>query len=153
MNDLPSGLTPLELARHVQTRIESATGYTRSRKHGFRWKSVAVRVTTLGMTAASTIILGLQNLNPWTGTAFSLVAVATVLGALEPFFAWRSLWVLMEEATSRFHLLHDELTYYIASVPAEELDAARIRAAFDEYQEIWTNLSTRWMRFRELTDR
>jgi hypothetical protein len=33
----------------------------------------------------STIILGLQKLNLWTGVAFSLVAVVTVVNTLEPF--------------------------------------------------------------------
>lgn len=153
MSDLPTGLTPLELAKLVLSRIEEGNGYARSRKHRFRWKSVTVRVAVLAMTAASTIILGLQNLNPWTGTAFSLVAIATVVGALEPFFAWRSLWVLMEEASYRFHRLRDELQYYLASVPPDELDARRIREVFDEYQDIWDKLSNRWMQYRELSDR
>ncbi|WP_235921620.1 SLATT domain-containing protein [Lentzea tibetensis] len=153
MSDLPTGLTPLELAKLVLTRIEDANGYAKVRKQRFRWKSVAVRVSVLVMTAASTIILGLQNLNPWTGTAFSLVAIATVVGALEPFFAWRSLWVLMEEAAYRFYRLHDELEYYLASVPPDELDARRIREVFDEYQGIWDRLSNRWLQYREISDR
>jgi hypothetical protein len=35
----------------------------------------------------STIIPGLRNLNGWTGVAFALVAVTTVVGALEPYIA------------------------------------------------------------------
>jgi hypothetical protein len=153
VSDLPNGLSPLELAKHVLTRIDGGRAYARSRKHRFRWKSVAVRIGVLVLTATSTIILGLQNLNPWTGTAFSLVAIATVLGALEPFFAWRSLWVLMEEASYRFHRLHDELEYYLASVPPEEVDGTKVRAIFEDYQDIWSGLSNRWLQFREISDR
>ncbi len=149
MTDLPSGLKPLELAHHLRDQIQRGHTYARSRKHRFRWKSVTVRLTTLVLSAASTIILGLQNLDPWTGTAFSLVAVVTVVSALEPFFAWRSLWVLMEEASSRFHRLEDELAYYVASTPAEEIDVEVVREMFGRYQEVWDSLSSRWMRFRD----
>jgi hypothetical protein len=149
VTDLPSGLKPLELAHHLSTQISRGHEYAHSRKHRFRWKSVAVRLTTLVLSAASTIILGLQNLDPWTGTAFSLVAVVTVVSAMEPFFAWRSLWVLMEDASYRFHRLEDDLSYYVASTPAEEVDPERIREMFERYQEIWDSLSSRWLRFRD----
>ena len=149
VTDLPSGLKPLELAHHLRDQIERGHTYARSRKHRFRWKSVTVRLTTLVLSAASTIILGLQNLDPWTGTAFSLVAVVTVVSALEPFFAWRSLWVLMEDASHRFHRLQDDLSYYIASHPAEEIDPARVGEMFEQYQEIWDSLSSRWLKYRD----
>jgi hypothetical protein len=110
---------------------------------------VVVRLTMLVLSAASTIILGLQNLDPWTGTAFSLVAVVTVVSALEPFFAWRSLWVLMEEASHQFHRLEDDLGYYIASHPPEEIDPERVHAMFARYQEIWDSLSSRWLKYRD----
>ncbi|USX55939.1 DUF4231 domain-containing protein [Lentzea sp. HUAS12] len=149
MTDLPSGLKPLELAQHLQGQIARGHAYARSRKQRFRWKSVTVRLTTLVLSAVSTIILGLQNLDPWTGTAFALVAVVTVVSALEPFFAWRSLWVLMEEASYRFHRLEDELGYYVASTPADQVEVERVREMFERYQEIWDSLSSRWLRFRE----
>ncbi|MEV6237235.1 SLATT domain-containing protein [Lentzea sp. NPDC051838] len=149
MTDLPSGLKPLELAQYVRDQIQRGHTYSRARKHRFRWKSVTVRLTTLVLSAASTIILGLQNLDPWTGTAFSLVAVVTVVSALEPFFAWRSLWVLMEEASYRFHRLQDDLGYYIASTPPEQIDLERVREMFEQYQQIWDGLSDRWLKFRE----
>lgn len=149
VTDLPSGLKPLELAHHLRDQIERGHTYARSRKHRFRWKSVTVRLTTLVLSAASTIILGLQNLDPWTGTAFSLVAIVTVVSALEPFFAWRSLWVLMEEASYKFHRLQDDLGYYIASTPPEKIDPARVEEMFLRYQEIWDGLSGRWLKFRE----
>ena len=44
----------------------------------------------------------LQDLDFWSGLGFSLVALVTVINAVEPFFNWRSRWVLMEEAQYRF---------------------------------------------------
>jgi hypothetical protein len=105
-------------------------------------------MTSLILTVTSTIILGLQQLNVWTGIAFSLVAVVTSVNTLEPFFAWRSRWVLMEEAQYKFYRLRDDLTYYIAASPPDQLNESRIQNMFDEYQTIWDQLSNRWMEYR-----
>ncbi|WP_328701325.1 DUF4231 domain-containing protein [Amycolatopsis pittospori] len=143
------GLTPLELAHDLVERIEQGTKYARVRKRRFRTRSVVLRILALLLSATSTIILGLQNLNPWTGTAFALVAVVTVVNVLEPFFAWRSLWVLMEEGQYKFYRLRDELTYYIASTPPDELDQAVLRERFDEYQAIWDLVGNNWLKYRQ----
>jgi hypothetical protein len=105
-------------------------------------------MVSLILTVSSTIILGLQKLNIWTGIAFALVAVVTAVNTLEPFFAWRSRWVLMEEAQYKFYRLRDEHTYYIAAKQSDQLDEPTIRGMFDEYQKIWDQLSNRWMEYR-----
>jgi Protein of unknown function (DUF4231) len=142
------GLTPLELAQDLVARIEQGNAYARSRKNRFRSSSTVVRMISLILTVTSTIILGLQKLNVWTGIAFSLVAVVTSVNALEPFFAWRSRWVLMEEAQYKFYRLRDEVTYYIAASQPDQLDVSKIQKMFDEYQQIWDQLSNRWMEYR-----
>lgn len=114
---------------------------------------MALRVAVVLLSAVSTIILGLQNLDPWTGTAFSLVAVVTAIATLEPFFAWRSLWVAMEKASYRFHRVRDDLEFYVANTPPEQLDTDRLRATFAQYQQIWEELSTSWLSFRENGER
>jgi hypothetical protein len=149
---LPAGLTTAELAQELLSRIERGNDYARSRRNRFRIRSSSVKVASLALSVASTIILGLQKLNFWTGIAFALVAVVTVVNTLEPFFAWRSLWVLMENTQYRFYRLRDELTYYIAATPPDELDEARIREIFDEYQRIWDQLGNRWMEFRRVPE-
>ena len=147
--DVPrSGLTPSELAHDLLARIDQGNAYARTRKKRFRSFSSTVRLISLGMSAASTIILGLQNLNVWTSVGFSLVAMVTVVSALEPFFAWRSRWVLMEEAQYKFYRLRDELTFYSAATKDSELNPAEIRRMFDEYQNVWEELSGRWLEYR-----
>lgn len=148
-SDLPDpGLAPLELAKDVISRIERGNAYARSRKNRFRWRSATTKVGSLALSLSSTIILGLQDLNGWTGVAFALVAAVTVVNSIEPFFAWRSRWVLMEETQYRFYRLRDELSYYIAANKPDQLEAEKIREAFDEYQRIWDQLGSRWMEFR-----
>ncbi|MBH0776136.1 SLATT domain-containing protein [Nocardia bovistercoris] len=153
MSDLPSGLTPLELAAYVHAQIDAGHAYARRRKRGFRWRAVVLRVVLVGCSAASTIILGLQNLDPWTGTAFALVAVVTTFSALESFFAWRPLWVAMEEASYRFNRLRDELGFYVATTASDQLDPQRVRETFDAYQRIWEQLGTSWIGLREHSER
>jgi len=129
-------------------RIETANRYARTKKSRFRRSSTALRVTALIPSATSTIILGLQNLDFWAGLGFSLVAVTTVVNAVEPFFAWRSRWVLMEETQYRFYRLRDDVTFYIASTPAGQLDAHVLKSMFEQYQNIWDQLGSRWLETR-----
>jgi hypothetical protein len=147
------GLTPPELAKDILARIERGNTYARSRKRRFRARSSAVLLVSLALSVTSTIILGLQQLNTWTGVAFAFIAVVTTVNALEPFFAWRDRWVLMEETQYRFYRLRDELTYYIASTKPDQLDAGKLRKIFDEYQGIWDQLGSRWMEYRRVGKR
>jgi hypothetical protein len=96
------------------------------------------------------VILGFQNLNFWTGAGFVLVALLTVVNTLEPFFAWRSRWVLMEETQYRFYRLRDEMSFYLAATPADQLDPGRVGEMFGEYQRIWDGLGTRWLEVRRV---
>ena len=150
-SDVPKpGLTPGELAQDLLSRIERGNAYARTRKRRFRRNSAIIRLLTLTLLVASTIILGLQDLDPWAGLGFSFVAVVTVVNTLEPFFAWRSRWVLMEETQYQFYRLRDELTYYIAATNSDQIDPNKIRAMFDEYQNIWDHqLGKRWIEFRQ----
>jgi hypothetical protein len=153
-SDVPApGLTPLALAQDILSRIERGNNYARSRKRRFRSSSSTVRLLSLLLTVASTIILGLQDLNAWTGTAFALIAIVTTVNTLEPFFAWRARWVLMEQTQSRFYSLLDDLTYYIASNQPEQLEEPEIRRFFDTYQQIWNQQSDRWMEYRRASGR
>jgi hypothetical protein len=149
----PAGLSPHELALDVLARIDRANDYARSRKRRFRSSSSVVMIVSLTLSVTSTIILGLQDLDGWAGVAFALVAVVTTVNALEPFFAWRSRWVLMEETQSKLYSLRDELTYYLAATDPGQVREERLRAMFDRYQQIWDQLSNRWMEYRRASGR
>jgi hypothetical protein len=108
--ELPqAGLSPYEAAVRLRQQIVDGNGYARARKTRFRFFASSMKTLSLALSAASTVILGLQTLNFWAGLAFALVAVVTVINAVEPFFNWRSRWVLMEETQSRFYRLRDDL--------------------------------------------
>jgi hypothetical protein len=148
-----SGLSPHELALDLLDRIDRAREYARTRAARFSRRATALKVGLLTASATATIILGWQDLDFWTGLAFSLMAVTTVFAVLEPYFAWRPLWVLMEESTSRFHRLHDDVSHYLAATPADRVDPAEVSELFARYREIWDGQSTRWGEFRRISDR
>jgi len=93
-----SALAPHQVAARLQGQVSDGITWARRRKAKFRRSASAIRILSLVLAVTSTIILGLQQLNFWTGLAFSFVAAGTLVSAVEPFFNWRSRWVLMEEA-------------------------------------------------------
>ncbi|MFH9125323.1 DUF4231 domain-containing protein [Streptomyces globisporus] len=129
-------------------RIRQGNDYARGKKQRFRRSASVTKMVTLALSAASTIILGLQSLNTWASLAFALVALGTLLGAVEPFFNWRSRWVLMEETQYRFQRLADDLEYLVASTAPEELTYAQLGQIFNRYETIWDDLSRAWLEHR-----
>ncbi|WP_229821380.1 MULTISPECIES: DUF4231 domain-containing protein [Streptomyces] len=142
------GIPASDGARFLLAKIRSGNDYARSRKRTFRRSASVIKVASLALSAGSTVILGLQDLNLWASVAFTLVALVTLLGAVEPFFNWRSRWILMEEAQYRFQRLADELEYLMAATPEQELSYESLRPVFDQYQEVWASLSERWLENR-----
>jgi hypothetical protein len=141
-------LSPDELLAWLQGRIAEALSYTRLRRRRFRRGSIAVRLLSLVLSGASTVILGLQNLTFWASLAFSLVAVTTVLSAVEPFFNWRSRWVLMEDMQARLHRLDNDLTYLVAKTGADGLAPTQLDPYFERLQGIWEETSSAWLESR-----
>ena len=142
-------LSPDELLAWLQARIAEALSYTRIRRRRFRRGSIAVRLLSLLLSGASTVILGLQNLTFWASLAFSLVAVTTVLSAVEPFFNWRSRWVLMEDMQARLHRLDNDLTYLVAKTGADDLAPDQLDPYFERLQGIWEETSSAWLESRQ----
>lgn len=150
---LQAGLTPIEQAHQLLQWVETGNNYARERKNRFRRRSAAIRVTTLTLSAASTIILGLQDLDFWTGLGFSFIAIVTVTSALEPFFAWRFRWVLMEAAQYDFYRIGDELKYIVSSrnnLQQSELDElyGQYKELYGQYKKVWEDLSGQWLEHR-----
>jgi drug/metabolite transporter (DMT)-like permease len=77
------------VAVRLQGQVSDGITWARRRKAKFRRSASGIRIVSLVLAVASTIILGLQQLNFWTGLAFSFVAVGTLVSAVEPFFNWR----------------------------------------------------------------
>ncbi|WP_410564473.1 DUF4231 domain-containing protein [Amycolatopsis sp. cmx-4-61] len=129
--------------------VVNAMDWCNTRKKRFRRRASIVRVAALVLTAASTVVLGIQNIPARASIALPMVALVTVLGGLETFFNWRSRWVLMEETRYRLNQLRDEVDYYIVTTPTTELSRERLDEFFRQHQVIWDDSSRRWLEFRK----
>lgn len=121
-----------------------------NRRRIFRRNASIVRIAVLLLTAASTVVLGIQEIPARASIALPMVALVTVLGGLETFFNWRSRWVLMEETRYNFNRLRDEMDYYIVGTPTTELSRERLQEFFDQHQVTWADASRQWVEFRKL---
>ncbi len=61
-----------------------------------------------------------------------------------------SRWVLMEETQYRLNRIRDEMDYYLVTTSAADLDRDRLRRFFTDQQDIWNDVSRRWIEFRKL---
>jgi hypothetical protein len=124
--------------------------WTDSRKARFRKRASYVKIAMLGLTAASTVVLGIPAIPARAYIALPMVALVTMLGAVESFYAWRSRWVLMEETQYRLNRIRDEVDFYLIATPTADLDRDRLRQFFHDQQAIWSDVSRRWVEFRKL---
>ncbi|HET6705854.1 DUF4231 domain-containing protein [Amycolatopsis sp.] len=121
-----------------------------SRKKRFKRPASWVRIATLVLTALSTIVLGIPEIPARASIALPLVAAVTVLAGLETFFTWRSRWLLMEETQYRMNRLRDEMDYYLVTTPAADLRRSDLDRFYAEQQDLWADVSRRWVEFRKL---
>jgi hypothetical protein len=111
-----------EADRPLHDLVSADMDWCNTRKRIFRRNASIVRIAALVLTAASTVVLGIQEIPARASVALPMVALVTVLGGLETFFNWRSRWVLVEETRYRFNRLRDEMDHYIVATPTAELD-------------------------------
>jgi hypothetical protein len=149
----PSGLTPTQRAELLHEWITGAIDYSRRKRGRFRRAASLVKIATLTLSAASTIILGVQDLDFWTGVGFALVATVTVVTAIEPFFNFRSRWVLMEEQQHRFRRLQEDLIMAITRTPTGDVTHELVDEYHDTYREIWKSTAERWLESRNSAER
>lgn len=148
LGPLQVGLAPLELAIMLDAWIESSISYSQSKRTRFRITSSLLKIATLALSAATTIILGLQDLDFWPSVGFILVALVTIVSAVEPFFNWRSRWVLMEEQLYRLYRLRQNLALTIGRTRPEDLSHADVEAFYRTYNHIWETTSERRLQYR-----
>jgi hypothetical protein len=68
----------------------------------------------------------------------------TVINAVEPFFNWRSRWLLAEDAQSRFYRVEEDLEYLVATCPKETLSMEDLSALYRRHQDNWSHFSENW---------
>jgi hypothetical protein len=144
------GLPLPEAFTHFRDLVSADMDWADSRKRRNRRNAFLLRFATLLLTAASTVVLGIQAIPNRQWWALPMVALVTVLGGLETFRSWRPMWVLMEETQYRLNRLRDLMDFHLVSTPAQKLTLDQLREFFTQHQEIWDDVSRRWLGFRKL---
>lgn len=133
---------------HFRDLVSADIAWADSRKHRHRTRATVLRISALILTAASTVVLGIEQIpDP---AALPMVALVTVITALETYWSNRPMWVLMEETQYRLNRLRDEMDFHLVTTPAADLDIEQLRRFHEEQQTIWADVSNRWLGFREL---
>jgi hypothetical protein len=143
------GISLREAFLRFRDLVSSDMDWADSRKVRFRVRAACVKVAALALTAASTVVLGIPAIPGRAAIALPMVALVTLISALEPFFNWRARWVLMEETQYRLNRIRDEMDYYLVTTPAADLDRDRLRGFFTDQQDIWQDVSRQWIEFRK----
>ncbi|HEU5476033.1 MAG TPA: SLATT domain-containing protein, partial [Actinophytocola sp.] len=143
-------LTPQEAVVAFRDLVSADMAWTDDRKRRNRRKAKGTQVAGLILTALSTVVLGIPTIPEQAAIALPMVATVTVLAGLETFNSWRALWVLMEETQYRLHRVRDHMDFYLVTTPADQVSLDRLREFFDQQQEIWNDVSRRWLEFRKL---
>ena len=137
------GLDDLTLAHMVKERCEAALSYAENR--GPKWRRLAslTKLASLALSAAATVILGLSSLSPLAAAGFVCSALVTTLGAIEPYFNWRSRWVLAEKALHEWHRVDDDLELYVAA--ARPIDREMLLEFDRRRAATWNDFSEQWL--------
>ena len=127
--------------------VSSDMDWTDARKSRFRSSAARIKVTTLVLTAVSTVVLGIAGIPARATIALPMVALVSVLTALDAYFNWRSRWILMQETQYRLQRLRDKMDYYLVTTPAAKVEKAALDEFFGEQQAIWADVSKRWVEY------
>jgi hypothetical protein len=148
VKELPVGVNAEEECRILIEWCRSSNEYARVQKKRFRMSATITWALSLGLSAGSTIILGLQTLSFWASVGFILVALVTLVNGFEPYFNWRSRWVLSEEAQHHFYRLEEDIAQHLASTPSDHLNHLGVMPFYQRYSDAWNEYSKRWTESR-----
>ena len=56
----------------------------------------------------------------------------------------------MEEAQYRLNRLRDEIDYYLVATPRADITKEKLDEFFAQQQDIWSDVSRRWIEFRKM---
>lgn len=144
------GIPLREAFLHFRDLVSADMDWADSRKARFRARASCAKVVALALTGASTVVLGISAIPDRAAIALPMVALVALIGTLEPFFNWRSRWVLMEEAQYQLNRIRDEMDYYLVTTSSADLKLPQLRKFFADQQDVWHDVSRQWVEFRKL---
>lgn len=138
----PAGPSAEEL---LARRIAESIDYTHRKGRRFRTSATTIHLASLTMTGAATVILGLADLSLLVGVGLTLTGLTSVLNAFEPFFNYRSRWIIMEDGRAKLHRLREDLAFQAATSTTGHLSLEQLRDLHERSQQIWAEMSSAWI--------
>jgi hypothetical protein len=139
-------------AEWLEKRISESVSKVKQRANASQKKASYIKILLFVLSGSATILLGIQitGLDKlFKDIAFVFTALVTLMAGVEPFFNFRGLWIEHERAEYKFHLLRDDLDFYLAGIEPEDLSIEKLNHFQERFQEIWSNLSKVWLDQRE----
>ena len=93
-------------------------------------------------------MLGFAELNGLAAAGFVCTALVTTIGAVEPYFNWRSRWIMAEEAMHEWYALEQKLIWYVGTTPQQNLDASQIMKIDLKRRSVWDQFGQQWIEQR-----
>ncbi|MFD9127653.1 SLATT domain-containing protein [Kitasatospora sp. NPDC059571] len=140
----------------IEQEVRSQLVGRRRRRDRDRGTAFTLQVATVGLSAAITVLLGIQvggAARQWlSDTALGLGALITVLAAWQAFFAHRALWIQRADTVHRLEALERRIAYYRIGLGEDAPEPARADEFLAEYERIARLDHESWSRIRQAAD-
>ncbi len=148
LNSSSSGQELEAKAEWLRNRVIDALERVNRRVTRNRVWATVLKGFSLTFSILATIFLGLQY-ESLRNAAFILITLNTLTFLIEPFFNFRGLWIEHERAEYKFHILRDDLDYYLIGTDSSELSLEKLNYFQKRFQQIWSDLSESWLEQRQ----
>jgi hypothetical protein len=127
----------------IQTRVAD------NRQRGFRLKLLIT-----GLSALTTVLLGLKGFSELVGTVVQNVALITsalvsLFAAWDAFFNYRAIWLRFQATLGQLKELEKDLRYQTAE-GGQPLDDAKLDELYGRYRQIMSEHNASWLQLRRV---
>lgn len=136
----------------VQSELDDQLKQYRRRRKRDKQKAFALQMSTVALSAAITVLLGMRNLigltNLFANIALALGALITVLAAADAFFSHRELWILRTQTVRELQDLSRDLRYYVSSLNGNRPCCAELDSFYRRLGEVIKRDNEDWGKLR-----
>ncbi|WP_030276486.1 SLATT domain-containing protein [Streptomyces sp. NRRL B-24484] len=140
----------------VEQEVRSELRIRTRRRDADRRRAFALQISTVGLSAVITVLLGVQVGEPtrqWlSDVALGLGAAITVLAAWQAFFSHRALWLQRSDTVHRLAALERRLAFHRAGPAGADPEPAQVAEFLAAYEEIVQADHDAWARVRSASD-
>jgi hypothetical protein len=140
----------------LEQEVKHAIDEYRQRRRRDKRKSFTLRLGTVGLSAAITVLLGIrvggEVQQQLANIALALGAMITVLAAADAFFAHRTLWINRTETVRMLEALDRQLAFYKTGLDNGLPEPTEVEGLFSKLDSILAEDQRAWLRARQASD-